>query len=843
MTRLGTLLRNSTVGDPNLRTGNVDRRTRTHRTDTFVERTDDSQYVGLDGRIWLYRVIDNVPLRYESDDKVLDHGRKIASILNEIGSSSLPKPPGLSHAPEGFYRNIHIVSIRWYERPTAPDGTPTRALTDLLNQEVLTFTAPMQRSFIGIELRDIAATARRRKATWIDYAHELLNRAFDDKLADIDLYEPDRDWVHQTLARGGCRIPQQHERRQLEAWFNHGSHAAPEIAIPKSPPHDYLLVDRTDRLEFAALEEFTAPAMQPPWREWIADTLDHPDGPSVVSLRAELQPAGDTRKDLRKSIRARRRADEERAAAGQEDRVEETAEEELTRFAEAKLSAADAPPTLRNTSIIFGHRAEGATPTETYADFLRQSYGIEVTPLVHRQLWALEETLPCSQKRANPFPQHLSVEMVAYAGLGMFTNVGDTAGAMIGRGLPDGTPVYLDPFQASRSNEPPGTLLAGVPGSGKTFTALNISYQMALAGRPVVFINPKGHDSLLPIAELMRHKGVDVEWVAISQLAKSGGEGTYDPFRYASTPETAASIAANLITTVLDEFDQRQRTELRHGLQIGARSGARCVGEALRFVDDDVRADVQHMAESTPLFALSIGNTPRPRLERDPLEVYDRGRFMLIEFDVDLNLPNEVKPAGYTDAERIGLSAIRAVTTASVGMLAGMQGGLMVMDEAHNVLGHPETIALISKVMREARSLNVAQIYATQLVSDLLRVGAHGSSLESYISSVLALRMTDESEAAAALKLVGYDPSQEYIEWMRQFGPQRTEDGQQPAYGFFRDLLGRRTMVSLGPVSAEFAQAASTNVDDKAARQRASQMGLGDGTGDDRTVSGVTATS
>lgn len=816
----------STLFGSDDRPGRTDQRTGLHIADTYYHRFG-SEYAGRgDDNVWLYRVLDNVPLRYEDEARLLDHGRKVTGLLSELGSLSIPKPSGLMEPPAGFYRQIHVLSVRWYERPAAPPGTPTKALADMLNREVLNFTAPSQRTFIGIQLRDLEATAKRRNATWMDVARERISRALHDDSVDMDRYQADRDRVHQMLARGGCRVPDREERRQLEAWFNHGSHNKPELAVPKDPPVDYLLVDRRDRLEFSVLEEFNTPAMEPPWQEWLADTLDHSDGPAVVSLRAELQPPSDTRKAMRRSMRVRRLNEQERMAAGQDDHAEEAQDEQLTRFAEARLAVGTGDATLRNTSVIFGYRSDGATQTETYADFLRSRYGIEVTPLAHYQLEALEHTMPCSQRRLNPYPKALSLDHIGYAGLGMFTNVGDDDGAMIGRGLPDGIPVYFDPFAAPRANQSPAVLVSGVPGSGKTHLSLNISFQTALAGKPVVFINPKGFDSLLPVAEMMQSRGVDVEWVAISQLTKSGGEGSYDPFRYAQEPETAASIAANLITTVLTEFDQRQRNSLRHGLSIGAKNGAGCVGEALRYVDEDARAEVMHLAESTPLFALSIGQVPKPRLEQDPLTYQQRGKFMLIEFDVDLNLPSEVKERGYTDAERIGLSAIRSVTTASVGMLASMQGGLMVMDEAHNVLGHPETISLISKTMREARSLNVAQIYATQLVSDLLSVGGTGSSLESYISSVFALRMVDEKECAAALKLVGYEPTPEYMAWMRDFGPKRTEAGQQPAYGFYRDMKGRRTLLSFGPTSPQFAAAASTNIDDKTARARARESGM-----------------
>ena len=107
------------------------------------------------------------------------------------------------------------------------------------------------------------------------------------------------------------------------------------------------------------------------------------------------------------------------------------------------------------------------------------------------------------------------------------------------------------------------------------------------------------------------------------------------------------------VTTVID-LDQRQRTALRFGLNRGAVGGARCVGEALACVDDPVVVDlIEKMWESTPLFQLAVGMCPRPRFDEHELS----SALTLIEFDVDLNLPSQVKEV-YTDAERSYLSRL-----------------------------------------------------------------------------------------------------------------------------------------------------------------------------------------
>src|SRR4029453_13955330 len=210
-----------------------------------------------------------------------------------------------------------------------------------------------------------------------------------------------------------------------------------------------------------------------------------------------------------------------------------------------------------------------------------------------------------------------------------------------------------------------------------------------------------------------------------------------------------------------------------------------------------------------------VGMQPRPRFDEHELS----SALTLIEFDVDLNLPSQVKEV-YSDAERISLAAIRCVTTASVCILSLSDGGGMATDEAHTVLGHADTVQLNSKMMREGRSLNVGLIYASQLPSDVLSKG-----METYISRVFAMALEDDVEAAAAIKLVGFEVTDERIRMLRDAGPRRAGPDRpgRAAGSLHRDLLGRARggVPAPGPTPADVLRAFSTNVDDRRARDAA----------------------
>lgn len=789
-------------------TGTVDRSTMAFRATPWIERESGSGhllYTGRDGSLWLYGVIRNHPLYYEDDGAILDVGRRVENVLVEIGKTSLSRAFGLRSTAS--YRDIHVVSVRWRGAPEVPPGTPTRAQAAYLTDVLDGLDVPQQAAFIGVKLRDIDAAAAARSRSMLDMTVEMVASLLRDRPTDYDAFEPDRRHIAAVLSRHDCRMPTRAERRRLEAWFNDGRHAEPEIIrLP-----DRLVVSSRDEIEFVALERFTVPTFAAPDAMWLADAFNLEHGPDVVSIRAQLQTGQDTARDLRRSLRSQSRNHEDVRQHDPHDSDDEGVERlEFTRATRHEYAGRDMP-SLLGCSIVFGRRTPPRHATETFVEYLAGTYGIETKPLEHRQMLALDEVQPTSRVRCSPWPQRLNLGMVAYSGIASFTDLGDPEGAYVGQGLPDGTPVYFDPMAASRQDRPPTTYLCGRPGSGKTMLLQLLCFQSVLMGHRVIVVNPKGFDSLQPLVDVVNDDtDHTAERVSLASLASEEGGGAFDPFRYAR-PDTAASIAANFVTTVID-LDQRQRTALRFGLNRGAVGGARCVGEALRCVDDPVVVDlVEKMWDSTPLFQLAVGMRPRPRFDAHDLA----SALTLIEFDVELNLPSQVKEV-YSDAERISLAAIRSVTTASVGILSLADGGVMATDEAHTVLGHADTVQLNNKMMREGRSLNVGLVYASQLPSDVLSKG-----METYISRVFAMALEDDVEAAAAIRLVGFEVTDDRIRMLRDAGPRRpsADSPGRAAVSLHRDLAGRRSAVLHDPIPERLFRAFSTNVDDRRARR------------------------
>jgi hypothetical protein len=156
-------------------------------------------------------------------------------------------------------------------------------------------------------------------------------------------------------------------------------------------------------------------------------------------------------------------------------------------------------------------------------------------------------------------------------------------------------------------------------------------------------------------------------------------------------------------------------------------------------------------------------------------------------------------------------------------ILMSSNGGVLVVDEAWTFLGSPEGLAALQRLGREGRSLNLLPIFATQRIADVI-----SRDMESYLSRVFCLKMTDPREAEAALKLCGLEPNQSRLSWLRDCGPRRGSDEMlpQPALALHRDIENRHSSIVLGPIPEKIMKAFSTNPEDRADRENDEKVNI-----------------
>ena len=754
-------------------------------TTPWQTRDVEDVYVGNNNSVWLYRSLPLTPLQWEDDNAKMGICGELATLLDEIGSLSVAPISGIKSL--GYNREIHLISVNW-EEDFSPDKESSVKLSNFISETLEGFTTPKRALFIGVRLRH---SGKNNKEKVIDKAKSVVTKILLEDVTDRSLYNEDVSLVNSIISRYGGKKLTRDERMQLESWYNMGR--GPDVTIVENVTS--IDVSDYDTFEFSAVMNFGQPILYPPNSRWILDALTHIDAPKVVSVRAELEPATVTRNRARKSQRRVSSAIQEESLTGDLEKVELTDTFQMAQeFERYMVDVGD--PILTKCSILL---VRSVKPTnETYLDFLRNNYDIQIKPLEHRQIRALDETLPASSRRVNPFLQDITIAMLAYSGLNGFSNIGDKKGVFIGVADPDITPVFLDIKGAPNRNLPPAMLVAGDPGSGKTFLCQSIALQATLEGHPVIFINPKGFDSLKPLADLTNGQVVKMSALAVKP-------GAFDPFRYAP-PQIAAEIATTHILSVLgnrEGFTQAQELLVGQAMRDGARSGARCVGDALKYITDEtVVTQIRQQVDGSSLFALGIALEPWP-------EFSATGGLTLVEFDRKLDLPDPSKDSSnYSRAENISLAAVRLVARASLEILMKSGGGVLIVDEAWTFLGFPEGLAAMQSLGREGRSLNILPVFATQRIADVI-----SRDMEGYLSRVFCLKLSDPREAKAALELCKLEPNESRIKWLSNCGPV-SSDGDNPGRpprALHRDLDNRHSAVILGPTSQWVYDALTTN--------------------------------
>lgn len=754
-------------------------------TTPWQTRDIEDIYVGNNNSVWLYRSLPLSPLQWEDDNAKMGICGELATLLDEIGSLSVAPISGIKSL--GYNREIHLISVSWEEEFSPGAETPIK-LANFIDETLEGFTTPKRALFLGVRLRH---TGKKNSEKVLEKAKTVVTKFLLEDITDKSLYMDDANIISSIISRYGGKKLSREERYQLESWYNMGK--GTDVTIIENVTS--IEVSDFETFEFSAVMNFGQPILYPPNSRWILDALTHIDAPKVVSVRAELEPSTVTRNRARKSQRRVSSAIKEESLTGDLEKVELSDTYQMAQeFERYLVDVGD--PILTKCSIIL---VRAVKPTnETYLDFLRNNYEIQIKPLEHRQIRALDETLPASSRRVNPFLQDITIAMLAYSGLNGFSNIGDKKGVFIGVADPDITPVFLDVKGAPNRNLPPAMLVAGDPGSGKTFLCQSIALQATLEGHPVIFINPKGFDTLEPLAKITNGQVVKMSALAVKP-------GAFDPFRYAP-PQIAAEIATTHILSVLgnkEGFSQAQELLVGQALRDSARAGARCVGDALKYISDEtIVTQIKQQVDGSSLFALGIALEPWP-------EFSQTGGLTLVEFDRKLDLPDPSKDSSnYTRAEKISLAAVRLVARASLEILMKSGGGVLIVDEAWTFLGFPEGLAAMQSLGREGRSLNILPVFATQRIADVI-----SRDMEGYLSRVFCLKLSDPREAKAALELCKLEPNEGRISWLANCGPV-SKDGDNPGRpprALHRDLDNRHSAVILGPTSQWVYDALTTN--------------------------------
>lgn len=116
--------------------------------------------------------------------------------------------------------------------------------------------------------------------------------------------------------------------------------------------------------------------------------------------------------------------------------------------------------------------------------------------------------------------------------------------------------VFFDPHSAIYNNKPPGTVITGSPGSGKTFFASMLAAQSAISGKTTVIVDYKG--DFLSLMNLQDEIGKVTLW----NLTDPGKAGLLDPYYAVKDPFETFTLVMEFIEMTLGGFAPQQEAAI-----------------------------------------------------------------------------------------------------------------------------------------------------------------------------------------------------------------------------------------------------------------------------------------
>lgn len=359
-------------------------------------------------------------------------------------------------------------------------------------------------------------------------------------------------------------------------------------------------------------------------------------------------------------------------------------------------------------------------------------------------------------------------------------------------------PVFFDLHTPIFNDRPPGTLITGEPGSGKTFAAMTLTAMSSILGKTTIVLDPKG--DFISLMNLREELGSFNLW----NLSDKKRRGVLDPFRMAETAGEKLDLAMTVIDIFTGGLNGEQRTALAPIIKDVIREENPSLGKVVQELRGSQRRAAQDLGTSLDLIsALPLsGLCFAPAGAAMNTVSVDKGLTVITL--VGMDMPKE----GDTGSKsRLSTGILFLLTNLIRRLMENDESRnpkTLVIDEAWAILQTPAGAQIVKDVALLGRSKNLAMLLITQNNSHLKNL-----DIENTITTRFAFRSSssEAKDIVAAMRLP-YDEGFEGIITNLDKGE-----------CLMQDFQGRYSTVQISDWNLKWKKAFSTNPLEKARKK------------------------
>jgi type IV secretory pathway VirB4 component len=363
-------------------------------------------------------------------------------------------------------------------------------------------------------------------------------------------------------------------------------------------------------------------------------------------------------------------------------------------------------------------------------------------------------------------------------------------------------PVFYDTHTPIFNNKPPGCLITGAPGSGKTYLALTLAATSTLMGKTTVVLDYKGDFlSLVNLPELGNFR--------LWNLADGKRKGIIDPFSMADDPGDKLS----LVTTVIELFVGTLLPAELTALSPIVKDVIESPNPSLSLVVSQLRGSESEAAQNLGTRLDIISHMPFAKLAFAPgnrnAQHVDISKGLTVVTLVGMDLPESSDAAKDTNQGRLASGILFLLTDFIRRIMkndTSQNPKTLIIDEAWAILASQAGARVVKEVALLGRSKSLALILATQNNSHLRHL-----DIENTITTRFAFQAAS-NEATDIVKAMRLPEGEGFEEVITDL-----ETGE----CLMRDFMGRAATVKVSQWKQDWMVAFNNNPYEKAQAARA----------------------